>query len=105
MKTIAEALRDEIHYPLNKGFIENKLLSRGMFPNEEVSFSIFQDPTFKGAIADCLYALITVPNISESDLSISLSDRQLILKQANRLYEEIGEEAKTITEPKVFIGG
>ena len=105
MKTIAQYLQDEIHYPVSKGFLENRLIARGYEANAEISPEIISSSQFIGAIADSLFSLIAAPNFSESDISISLSDKNLILKHANQLYESIGEEPKNLTEPKVFIGG
>lgn len=99
------ALKDEIHYPISDGFIENRLMARGLDACSEINFDIINSNEFRGAIADCLFSLITAPNFSESDISISFNDKNLILKQANAIYEAIGEEPKYLDEPKVFIGG
>lgn len=104
MRTIAQALKDEIYYPVNAGKIENTLLRRGLDGSGEISAEVLNSPEFNGAVADCLYSLIEAPNFSESDISISLHDRKLILKKANLIYASIGEEEKDIDEPTVYIG-
>ncbi len=104
MRTIAQALKDEIDYPIKDGKIENKLMRRGLDGSGEISAEILDSPEFNGAVADCLYSLVEAPNFSESDISISLQDRKLILKKANALYASIGEEEKNLDEPKVYIG-
>lgn len=104
MRTIAQALKDEIDYPVNDGKIENTLLRRGLDGSGEISAEILNSPEFNGAVADCLYSLVEAPNFSESDISISLQDRKLILKKANAIYASIGEEEKNLDEPKVYIG-
>lgn len=104
MRTIAQALKDEIYYPVNAGKIENTLLRRGLDGSCEISAEVLNSPEFNGAVADCLYSLIEAPNFSESDISISLQDRKLILKKANCIYASIGEEEKDIDEPTVYIG-
>ena len=104
MKTIAQALIDEIHYPLPEGFVANKLLARGLDGEGEISAAIITGREFMGAVADCLWSLIQAPNISESDKSVSLPDRDAILKLANTYYREIGEEEKTYGEPTVRFG-
>lgn len=104
MRTIAQALKDEIEYPLKDGKIENKLMGRRLDGNEEMTVEIYNSPMFKGAVADCLVSLIEAPNLSESDISISLSDRKLILKMANSIYTAIGEVDKILDEPTVYIG-
>lgn len=104
MRTIAQALKDEIYYPVNDGKIENILLRRGLDGSGEVSAEVLNSPEFNGAVADCLYSLVEAPNFSESDISISLQDKNLILKKANLIYKSIGEEEKNLDEPTVYIG-
>ena len=104
MRTIAQALKDEIYYPVNGGKIENILLRRGLDGGGEISAEVLDSPQFNGAVADCLYSLVEAPNFSESDISISLQDRKLILKKANSIYVSIGEEEKNLDEPKVYVG-
>ena len=104
MRTIAQALIDEIDYPINDGKIENKLMRRGLDGSGEITAEILDSPEFNGAVADCLYGLIEAPNFSESDISISLQDRDLIIKKVNAIYASIGEESKDLGLPKVYIG-
>ena len=104
MKTIRQALKDEIHYPIRNGFIDNKLLKRGLDADREIDVEIISSKEFIGATADCLYSLVDSPNFSESDISISLQDRDLILKKANLLYKSIGEEEKNLDQPVVCAG-
>ena len=103
-RTVKQALKDEITYPMNDGYIDNKILARGLNGDAEITPEILTSKEFKGATADCLFALITAPNISEAGKSISLGDRDEILKVANRLYASIGEDEKTIDVPKVQFG-
>lgn len=104
MRTIAQALKDEVHYPIGDGFIKNKLMKRGLDGSCEISAEILNSPEFNGAVADCLYSLVEAPNFSESDISISLQNRNLILKKANTIYTSIGEEEKSLDQPKVYVG-
>ena len=104
MKTIRQALKDEIPYPIRNGFIDNKLLSRGLDGDQLIDASVINSKEFIGATADCLYSLIEAPNFSESDISISLQDKDLILKKANSLYRSIGEEEKNLDQPTVYVG-
>ncbi len=104
MKTIRQALKDEIPYPIGEGFIDNRIMSRGLDGDAPIDAVIINSKEFLGAKADCLYALVETPNFSESDISISLQDRNLILKKANYLYNAIGEEEKTLDQPKVYVG-
>lgn len=103
MKTIGQALIDEIHYPISVGMIENKLIMRGLCFEDEFDMEVARSTAFTGAVADCLYSLIEAPNFSEADKSISLSDKSLILEKVNALYESIGEQEKALAAPRVFI--
>lgn len=104
MKTIRQALLDEIHYPISEGFVENRLYSRGLNPDDELSLEVLNSVEFRGAVADCLWSLIEAPSISEADKSISLGDREIILRKVNSIYQSIGEKAVDFADkPKVFI--
>lgn len=105
MKTIKQALIDDIHYPCSVGFIENRIVFRGLDAEGEYNQEIAHSKAYIGAIADCLYSLISAPNFAESDKTFSLSNRDLILKKANALYRSIGEdEVEVVEKPMVYIG-
>ena len=104
MKTILQALKDEVHYKLSSGFFENRLIARGLNGEDECTIEIFKSKQFKGAVADCLFTLVGAPNFSEGDVQFSLTDKSLILKQANVIYQSIGEPLIDSKEPTVYIG-
>ena len=107
MKTILQALIDEIHYPIPFGFVENKIIERQLDGEEEYSFEISQSKEWKGSLADCLYSLLQAVSLSESDKSIgtlSDSDKERLLVRINALYKSIGEEP-ALGQPMVYIGG
>lgn len=107
MKTVLQALKDEIYYPVNIGLLENKLQGRDLDGGQSFSRSVQTSPAWKGALADSLISLIQAVNISEGDKSYgSLTDaqRKALLKQANKLYDEIGEDEVTLDlHPTVYI--
>lgn len=109
MKTIQQALIDEIHYPIPLGFVENVLIKRNLNAEDEFDYETAHSNEYMGALADCLYSLIQAINFSEADKSIgSLSDKQItaIISQMNSIYESIGEEPKEVElKPVVYIGG
>lgn len=107
MKTIGQALVDEIHYPVGKGNIENRLMARVLNPDDECTPEIITSVPFIGAVADCLYSLIEAVNFSEADKSISLPNRDILLKKVNAIYRSIGEPEKVLEDekPMVYIGG
>lgn len=107
MKTIIQALIDDIHFPIPYGFVENVCIKRGLDGDGTFNYESANTNAFKGALADCLYSLIQAVNFSEADKSIgSLTDaqREAILVRVNRLYSSIGEDEVTLaTRPMVYI--
>ena len=107
MKTVLQALRDEVHYPISVGFIENKLIERQLDGDAEYSYDVAQSKEWKGALADCLYSLLQAVTYSESDKSVGVlsdKDKERILVRINSLYKSIGEEEITLDKPMVYIG-
>lgn len=107
MKTIKQALIDEIHYPIPLGFVENKMIERQLNGDDEYTFEVAQSKEWKGALADCLYSLIQAVSLSESDKSIgtlSDKDKESLLVRINALYKTIGE-SPALGQPMVYIGG
>ena len=88
MKTVLQALRDEVHYPIPVGYIENILIKRELDGTKDVDKPTMDSDAYKGAVADCLYSLVGAI---------------LILKRANKLYGEIGEPTFDDGEPTVTI--
>ena len=107
MKTILQALRDEIVYPLPLGLIENIAIKRGL--SGEVSFTaeIASSKSYRGALADCLWSLVQSVNFSEADKSVgALTDaqRDALVRKANMYYRDLGEEEVSFSkEPAVYI--
>ena len=109
MKTIQQALIDEIHYPIPVGFVENVLIKRRIYHSDEYNFDVANSNEYKGALADCLCSLVQAVNFSEADKSIgtlSDKDKERILLRANAIYETIGEPVVDLEQkPTVYIGG
>ena len=94
MKTIQQALIDEIHYPIPMGFVENVMIKRKLNGYEEFSFDTAHSNEYQGALADCLWSLIQAINFSEADKSfgaLSDKDKERILLRVNSIYNTIGE--------------
>lgn len=105
MKTVRQALLDSISYPINEGLIENKAICRGLELEAEFTAEIAKQVSFIGCEADCLYALLLAPNISEADKSASLPDRATLLRIVNAKYASIGEASVTDSlNPTVTMG-
>lgn len=96
MKTILQALIDEIHYPISEGHVENRLLKRGLYPCDECTTEVLNSKEFIGATADCLWWLATAVNFSEADKSVSGLNFASIASKANILYKSIGESEKAL---------
>lgn len=107
MKTVGQALVDEVHIPIPYGFIENACIKRELEIEADFDSEIAKSDAYKGTLADCLLSLVQAVSFSESDKSIgSLSEdqRKAILVQVNRLYNAIGEEEVALTpQPMVYI--
>ena len=75
MKTIQQALIDEIHYPISIGFVENVMIKRKLNPLSYCDSDTMSSKEYMGALADCLWSLVQSINFSEADMSLgSLSD-------------------------------
>ena len=100
MKTVIQALKDETIYPVPLGKLENIVIRRlGSLEAGDVEFTKAFEATdeYKGAKADCLFSLLQAITFSEAGMSVgTLTDaqRKTILRMANDLYKEIGEEEK-----------
>lgn len=104
MRTVKQALLDEIHYPISDGFVENKLIARQISGCDIFTYEVANSSNFRGAVADCLFSLIEAPNVSESGVSFSMSDKELILRKVNSIYSSIGEQEVALQSvPKVTI--
>lgn len=89
--TVFEALKSKIKYPLSDDLINSILIERGLKGTDEYTHEVAKSNEFKGARADCYKELIDAINVGEGGMSISLSDKELILDMANSIYKEIGE--------------
>lgn len=104
MRTVLQALKDEIDYPFPEGKLLNRIIIRGLEPDDPVTKQMLSGKAFLGAKADCLVELVFAPNFSEADKSISLPDRDSILRMANSIYVSIGETDKVQGDPTVYVG-
>ena len=105
MKSILQAIKDEVYYPINDGLVENKLIGRDLVPDGVFSKAVMESDAFMGALADTLYTLIQQVNVSEGDKSFgAMTDKQreALLIRINNLYGAIGEEPVEI-EPKPMV--
>lgn len=102
MKTIREALLDDIIYPIPEGKVDNKMIARGLNGDDEYDFDVANSNAYRGCFADCLVSLLQSVSFSEADKSVSaLSEeaKKKLLNIANSIYKTIGEE-EVVIEPK-----
>lgn len=103
IKTILSALKDEIHYPVPEGFLENKLIKRGLSGSDNYDSIVANSNAFQGVLADCYIGLLDAVNFSEGDKNVALPYRDLLLKKANAIYKAIGEQTISDETPTVYI--
>lgn len=108
MKTIQQALIDEIHYPIPEGFVENVMIKRKLNPVSDCDSDTMNSKEYMGALADCLWSLVQAINFSEADKSfgsLSDKDKERILLRVNSIYNAIGEPSVELeAKPMVYIG-
>lgn len=108
MKTIQQALIDEIHYPIPSGFVENVMIKRNLEVDEEFDYDVSRSNEYQGALADCLWSLVQAINFSEADKSfgsLSDKDKERILLRVNSIYNTIGEPSVELeAKPMVYVG-
>ena len=108
MKTIQQALIDEIHYPIPEGFVENVMIKRKLNPLSYCDSDTMSSKEYMGALADCLWSLVQAINFSEADKSfgsLSDKDKERILLRVNSIYNAIGEPSVELeAKPMVYIG-
>ena len=108
MKTIQQALIDEIHYPIPEGFVENVMIKRKLNPVGDCDSDTMNSKEYMGALADCLWSLVQAINFSEADKSfgsLSDKDKDRILLRVNSIYNAIGEPSVELeAKPMVYIG-
>lgn len=108
MKTVRQALADEVLYPLPGGLVDNRLMTRGLDDAAEATADILRGPGFTGALADCLLAVVEQSmGFSEADKSVSApsaAQAAALRSRVARLYASIGEEAPGMGGAAVTFG-
>ena len=56
MKTIQQALIDEIHYPISVGYVETVMIKRRLNADDEFDYDVSCSNEYLGALADCLWS-------------------------------------------------
>ena len=87
--TNLEALRADMLYPIADVKLGKALIDRGVSPTGE--YSLLAKSGVELSRADLYTKLLTAPNISEGGVSISVSDKAVIMKVAASIYLKYGE--------------
>lgn len=85
--TNLEALTATVNYPIEEIKVKKILIDHSI--NENDSYLGSSKP-FDLATAGLYQLIVTSANISEGDLTISLTDRKALLDMASKLYEKHG---------------
>lgn len=87
--TNLEALRADILYPIADVKLGKALIDRGVSPTGD--YSLLLKSEVELSRADIYTKLLTAPNVSEGGVSISISDKTVIMKAAASIYLKYGE--------------
>jgi hypothetical protein len=79
-----------VQYPIEDDTLEKVLLDRGLIASDEYN-PVENKKAVDLAKADLYVTLVTAATGSEGGFSFSLSDKQLLLKQAGVIYGQYGE--------------
>lgn len=93
MKTVFEALKSCVGYPVPKETIEAIAVRRGVYDSlqEDVSTPVMNSRAYALCEADIMKYLTTVANVSEGGISISMNDKEVIINSANAIYSRYDE--------------
>lgn len=50
MKTVQQALKDEIHYPISEGFVENVMIKRNLNADDEFDYDMAHSDDYQGLL-------------------------------------------------------
>ena len=96
MKTVGQALVDEVHIPIPYGFVENACIKRDIDIESEFTGDVARSDAYKGTLADCLLSLIQAVSFSEAFKSIvyiTLSARRRFHLLQSRQFTLIADES------------
>lgn len=92
---IAEALLTYSNYPIPIGVISRILIERDLPAETEYSSTIAVDKAYRLSKADVFMFLYNAPDVKESEITISMKERQQFLKDAQSIYLEYADNSKT----------
>ncbi len=93
MRTVFEALKSCVGYRVPDGTIEDIAVRRGIHKllQTEVSTSVMDSGAYALCEADIMKYLTTVANIGEGGVSITMSEKNILVGTANAIYAKYGQ--------------
>ena len=88
--TIAKAISSEVGFRLTDETIEVICIKRGLTPTHEFNRSVDMR-AFNLCVADTIKHALTMPNVSEGGVSISMPDRDKMVGVVNSIYSRYDE--------------
>ena len=85
------ALLNAFSFPMSKEQAEVIAIERGLDAGAEFDVEIGRSSAFMLSKADMIRNIVTMPNVSEGGVSISISDRKTLIGLANGIYSKYGE--------------
>ena len=82
--TNLEAIKAKLSYPLSDNSYILALSDRGL--SSTATYASSDRQSLELAQADLIYTLITTPNVTEGGYSVSLSDKNSMLRLADSIY-------------------
>lgn len=105
MKTIRQALIDDVLYVLPEGIVDNKMMMRDLDGDAEISKDVMLSKSYQGCLADLLMVVVEQAiNYSEADKSINVPTQaqlDILKSRINKIYVAIGEAEENFASPKV----
>lgn len=92
--TVEEAITNTVGFRVRSATIQVICAKRGLRPNDtfDANTSV---RSFDLATADAVKLALTMPNVSEGGVSISMPDKDKLLAFANSIYSQYGEPIVT----------
>lgn len=98
---IVTALLNSLSFPLTIPQVEVIAVSRELDLESEYTTEVAKSREFLLSKADAMKLMILAPNVSEGGVSISYSDRKLMMSLANAIYSKYGEPLISEDNPTV----
>lgn len=98
MMDVETALLKSVSFPFAATQAEVIAEIRGLHLYDVFSEAIGKSPAFELSKADMISNYVTSPNVSESGVSISISDRKTLIGIANGIYRKYNETGSLILE-------